>query len=59
VITWFGKWSICIQTWNLSDATDDSGHFIRKQVATVMFEFSRIWWIRLEGEDAGRRWPSS
>jgi hypothetical protein len=47
--------SLRIQTWNLSDATDESGHFIREQVATVVFEFSGIRWIRLEGEDADRQ----
>ena len=47
--------SLRIQTWNLSDATEDSGHFIRERVATVVFEFSGITWIRLEGEDADRQ----
>ena len=44
-----------VRTWNTSDETDAAGYYGREHIAIVVFEFSDIVRIRLEGEDADRQ----
>lgn len=50
-----GVSSLCIRVFTLTDRTDESGRFIRERDAQVVFEFSGIRSVRLEGEDADRQ----
>jgi hypothetical protein len=47
--------SVRVRTWTTSSRTDESGHFAREREATVVFQFSGIRSLRLEGEDADRQ----
>jgi hypothetical protein len=44
--------SMRIRAFTLSDRTDASGRFIRERDALVVFEFTGIRAVRIEGEDA-------
>jgi len=44
--------SIRIRAFTLSDRTDSDGRFIRERDALVVFEFTGITLLRIEGEDA-------
>jgi hypothetical protein len=44
--------SMRIRVFTLSDRTDSSGRFIRERDALVVFEFTGIRSMRIEGEDA-------
>jgi len=44
--------SMRIHTWIRSNRTDADGRFIREREAVVVFEFTGIGSLRLEGEDA-------
>src|SRR4051812_24338473 len=50
-----GTSSIRIYTFNTSHRTDTAGQFVREREATVVFEFSGIHTLSLEGEDADRQ----
>ncbi len=41
-----------IRTFTLSDRTDSDGRFIRERDALVVFEFTGIRSLRIDGEDA-------
>ena len=47
-----GASSMRIRAFALSDRTDSSGHFIRERDALVVFEFTGIRSMRIDGEDA-------
>jgi hypothetical protein len=50
-----GTSTIRIHTWNPTSKVDSEGRFIREREAVVVFEFARIGWLKLDGEDADRQ----
>jgi hypothetical protein len=44
-----------IRTWNVGHETDADGFYVRSRETVVVFEFTDIADIRLEGEDADRQ----